>query len=66
MAELQSSNIRGLTLSAATVDTSSVGNIWYNNTINRLQYSFIGGMWSSGGAMITARQGLAAAGYSTT
>ena len=45
-----------------SADTTSVGNVWYNSTINRLQFSYCGGVWSAGGALITARYVLAGAG----
>ena len=51
-----------LNLSGASQNTSSVGNMWYDNTTNRLQYSFFGGAWSAGGSLITERQLLAGAG----
>ena len=45
-----------------TADTTNVGSVWYNPTFNRLQYSYLGGAWSVGGALITARRSLAGAG----
>jgi hypothetical protein len=66
MAQLQSTGITGsFNLTAATANTGSVGNLWYNTSTNKLQYSYCGGSWSSGGALITARCDLAGAGTNT-
>jgi hypothetical protein len=45
-----------------TSDTTNVGSWWYNPDINRLQYSYCGGVWSAGGALSTPRYSLAGAG----
>jgi hypothetical protein len=45
-----------------TSDTTNIGSWWYNPSINKLQYSYCGGVWSAGGALITARSYLAGAG----
>jgi hypothetical protein len=48
-----------------TSDTTNVASWWYNPSINKLQYSYIGfgtGTWSTGGALITGRYNLAGAG----
>ena len=45
-----------------SADTTNIGSVWYNSTIGRLQYSYIGAAWSAGGALITARYTLAGAG----
>jgi len=45
-----------------TPDTTNTGSIWYNTTTNRLEYSYFAASWSTGGALITARFGLAGAG----
>jgi hypothetical protein len=63
MAELKSTSIIGLfNLSGATQDTSVVGNLWFNPTINKLQYSYFGGAWSAGGALTTSRYNLVGVG----
>ena len=67
MAQLQSTSITG-SLNMATVgNTGSVGNLWFNTTTNKLNlsYCFTGGLWSAGGALITARANLAGAGTNT-
>ena len=66
MAQLQSTSITGsLSLAATTVNTGSCGNLWFNTSTNKLQYSYYGGAWSAGGAMITDRNNLAGAGTQT-
>ena len=66
MAQLQSTSITGsFNLTTNTAVTGSSGYLWFNTTTNRLTYSYCGGVWSSGGAMIVARQSLAGAGTST-
>ena len=66
MAQLQSTSITGsLSLFTTTANTGSCGNLWFNTSTNKLQYSYYGGVWSTGGAMITARQVLAGAGTNT-
>ena len=45
-----------------TCNITTPGYIWYNCSTNRLQYSFCGSSWSAGGALSTARNGLAGAG----
>jgi hypothetical protein len=45
-----------------SADTTNIGSVWYNSTIGRLQYSYIGAAWSAGDALITARQQLAGVG----
>jgi len=68
MAQLQSTSITG-SLNMATVgNTGSVGNLWFNTTTNKLNlsYCFTGGIWSAGGAMITARCALGGAGATNT
>ena len=48
-----------------SADTTNVGSVWYNSTINRLQYSYSGfgdGTWSAGGALSNARYNLAGTG----
>jgi hypothetical protein len=66
MAQLQATSISCITgtfsLLSASANTTTCGNLWYNPSINKLQYSFYGGAWSAGGALITARQCLAGAG----
>ena len=56
MKQLKSTNILGLfNLSGATQDTSIVDNLWFNPTINKLQYSYLIGIWPACGALITGR-----------
>jgi len=43
-------------------DNINLGSVWYNPTLNTLQYSYFGGGWSAGGALSTARDSLAGAG----
>ena len=38
-----------------TADTTNVGSVWYNPTINKLQYSYLVAGWSTGGNLITGR-----------
>jgi hypothetical protein len=45
-----------------SADTTNIGSVWFNSTISRLQYSYIGAAWSAGGGLITARNQLAGAG----
>ena len=67
MAQLQSTSITGsFNLEATTANTGSCGNLWFNTSTNKLQYSYFGGTWTAGGAMITARYVLAGAGASST
>ena len=45
-----------LNLSNASQNISSVGNVWYDNSDNRIKYSFFTmNEWSTGGSLITAR-----------
>ena len=58
MAQLSSFTLNAsssLNLSNAIENTSSVGNLWYDNADGRLKYSWYGGVWSTGGALITGR-----------
>jgi hypothetical protein len=43
-------------------DNINLGSVWYNPTLNTLQYSYFGGGWSAGGALSTPRYSLAGAG----
>ena len=77
MAQLQNTSVTGslesttdirvgtyLTL-GNTENTSSVGNLWYDENDNSLKLSFgqfQAGSWSTGGALITGRSELAGAG----
>jgi hypothetical protein len=48
-----------------TSDTTNVASWWYNPSINKLQYSYIGfgtGTWATGGALNVARAGFGGAG----
>ena len=46
-----------------TADTTNIGSVWYNPSINKLQYSYFdSGSWSAGGALSSARYALAGAG----
>ena len=66
MAQLQSTSITGsLSLFTTTANTGSCGNLWFNTSTNKLQYSYYGGAWSAGGALSTARSNLAGAGTNT-
>ena len=66
MAQLQATSIECIigtfNLLSASSDTTTCGNLWFNPSINRLQYSYFGGGWSAGGALITARSQLAGTG----
>ena len=59
MAQLLDTSVTGsLRFQCNTVNSGSAGNVWYNSTLNKLQYStYIGGTcsWAAGGAMIVAR-----------
>ena len=53
MAQLQSTGITGsFNLATTTASSGSAGNVWFNTTISRLQYSTLG--WSTGGALSLA------------
>jgi hypothetical protein len=54
-----------LNLSNTSQNTSSVGNVWYDNSDNRIKYSYYVGLWSAGGALITVRRLLAGTGTQT-
>jgi hypothetical protein len=63
MAELKSTSITGCFLMGTVANTGSTGNLWYNTTTNRLQYSYASATaWSTGGALSTSRYSLAGAG----
>jgi len=44
MAQLQSTSVTGsIGLLSTTPDTGSSGNLWYNTTTNKLEYSYFNG-----------------------
>jgi len=65
MAQLQSTSITGSLGLGNIPNTGSAGNVWFNTTTNRLQFSGFQSFWSAGGALITTRCFLAGAGTNT-
>jgi hypothetical protein len=51
-----------LQLLNTTENTSTEGNIWFDISSQRLKYSWFGGIWSTGEALLTGRDSLAGAG----
>ena len=66
MANLQSTSITGTLTLPTTVCSGATGYLWYNTSINKLQYSYASATaWSTGGALSTSRYSLAGAGTNT-
>ena len=61
MAELATLLATG-SFTLGNTSTSSPGYMWFNSGSMKLEYSWCGAAWSAGGALITARHGLAGAG----
>ena len=60
--------IRGTAIQSVSTDPSNpeVGQIWYNNSIGVLKgYQSLGGVWSSGGNLATARRAMTGTGTQT-
>src|SRR6056300_1671553 len=62
MAQLQDVILSGSIKLPTVENTASAGNVWFDETAQRAKYSWYGGVWSAGGALITARWSLAGAG----
>ena len=65
MAQLNGLIVTGSIKLGTNEDTGSAGNLWFDPSVNRLKYSYGqpgASTWSAGGALITARFGLAGAG----
>ena len=43
-------------------NTGSAGNLWFDPATSTIKFSYLGSVWSEGGALITARRGLGGAG----
>ena len=62
MAQLKDVINNGLLKLPTSPNTLSVGNVWFDEVEQKAKYSWCGGAWSSGGALITARNSLAGSG----